>query len=370
MSKAQKTKDFIRFYDFRKDREKYPDAWCYAIVGGRNTGKTYSTLKCYAEDEDPIIFTKRTNKDIDSLCSGNRLGQKEKKYKIDLSPYKAINRDTGRHLRAYKIIDGLGAFYEVPEGGEPAGVPFSYLASLHAVNDIKGFDLTECEACVFDEFIPQPWSRIDRKEGEQLMELYKTVSRARVLQGRGELKLILLANAVNIWNPTLEVLGLIDQVAEMSIKKIETWYDPVRKIFIRILETPEEMMEAEHGTGMYETMKDTEWGHMAYDNEFGYNDFSRVRRIPLKGFRPRCKVIYKQKTYFIYQNENGSWYMCKAASNAKGLKEYNLKEEMHQRLFWYDFVIDIINDAMEGRAYFETYSMYDIIVNYKKRFKL
>ena len=26
MSKAQKTKDFTRFYDFRKDREKYPDA--------------------------------------------------------------------------------------------------------------------------------------------------------------------------------------------------------------------------------------------------------------------------------------------------------------------------------------------------------
>lgn len=367
MSKAQK---MIKYYDFRSDRESFPDAWLYIIVGGRNTGKTYSTLKYYLEENEPIVFTKRTNKDVNALCAGNKLGKKAAKYDIDLSPYKSINRDTGSRMKAFKVQEGLGAFYQVGDENEPSGVPSSYIASLHAVNDIKGFDLSECEAVVFDEFIPQPWSRIDRKEGEQLADLYTTIKRDRSLRGRGELKLVLLANAVNIWNPTLEVFGLIDTVAELSIKGVETWYDPIRKIFIRILKTPEEMKHAEEGTGIYETMKDTDWGRMAFNNDFGYNDFSRIRKVALKGYRAICKVYHKNSYFYIYRNEDGFWYVTKSPSNLKDLKEYNLKEEMFQRLFWYDVVIDLLNDAIEGHAYFESYSFYDIIVNYKKRFFL
>lgn len=364
------SKTKTNYYDFRKDREAYPNAWLYIIVGGRNTGKTYSTLKYYLEENEPIVFTKRTNKDVQALCAGNKIGKKKVTYDIDLSPYKSINRDMGTNVKAYKIQDGLGAFYHVSEDSGPVGKPSSYIASLHAVNDIKGFDLSECEAVVFDEFIPQPWSRIDRREGEQLADLYTTIKRDRTLRGREELKLILLANAVNIWNPSLEVFGLIDTVAELSIKGIETWYDPIKKIFIRILQTPEGMHNAEEGTGIYETMKDTDWGRMAFNNDFGYNDFSRIKRTALKGYRPICRVLYKNEYFYIYRNEGGYWYVSRSASNNKNLKEYNLKEEMFQRLFYYDIIIDLVNDAIEGKAYFESYSFYDIIVNYKKRFIL
>ena len=359
-----------KYYDIAEDLDKYPEAWLYIVVGGRNTGKTYGTLKHFLLEDEPIIFVKRTNKDVNSLCAGNRLGKKAATYDIDLSPYKSINRDLGTNVKAFKIQEGLGAFYKVEGKDGPSGKPSSYIASLHAVNDIKGFDLSECEAVVFDEFIPQPWSRIDRKEGEQLADLYTTIKRDRALRGRGELKLILLANAVNIWNPSLEVFGLIDTVAELSIKGIETWYDPLRKIFIRILHTPEEMKHADEGTGIYETMKDTDWGRMAFNNDFGYNDFSRIKRMPLKGYKPLCKVLYKNNYFYIYRNELGYWYVSKSPSNFKNIREYNLKEEMFQRLFYYDVIIDLMNDAIEGKAYFESYSFYDIIVNYKKRFLL
>ena len=28
------------YYDIEDDLREYPDAWCYIVVGGRNTGKT------------------------------------------------------------------------------------------------------------------------------------------------------------------------------------------------------------------------------------------------------------------------------------------------------------------------------------------
>ena len=36
---------------------------------------------------------------------------------------------------------------------------------------------------------------------------------------------------------------------------------------------------------------------------------------------------------------------------------------------YYEQCIDLLNASIEGRMYFDTYSMYDLIVNYKKRFK-
>ena len=353
------------YYQVSEDLKAYPEAWAYVIVGGRNTGKTYGALKYYLEEKVPLVFIKRCNDDVDTLCAGNQLGKTAADYEVDLSPYKSINRDLGTSIKAYKIKTGLGGFYKTGEDGA-YGSPVAYLASLNAVQKIKGFDMSECESMVFDEFIPQPWERISRKEGEQLMDLYKTVSRDRVLRGRPELKLICLANAVNVWNPTCEILGLTDLIADMSIRGTETYYDEERGIFVRILKTSGEMMEAEEKTGVYKAMKDTQWGRMAFSNEFGYNDFSKVKKVPLKGYRPYCQILYKEKSWTLYQNDD-AWYLSK--SPASGVKiTYNLNEETQQKLFYYDVVIDLWEAAISGKAYFQTYSMYDLILNYKRRF--
>ena len=198
------------------------------------------------------------------------------------------------------------------------------------------------------------------------MDLYKTVSRDRVERGKPELKLICLANAVNVYNPTMEILELTDQVTDMVSKDQEVFRDPDRGIFIRLLKTPEKMKKKEQETGLYKSMKDTNWGRMAFENEFGYNDFSRIKRTALKGFRPVCSLTYKVKTWYVYVNESGNYYMT--ASAAKCEKTYNLNTETGAKCFYYDYVIDLLNAAIEDRMYFEKYGMYDLIMNYKKRF--
>lgn len=352
-------------YEIGDDIKAYPDMWLYIIIGGRNTGKTYSALKYYMDET--TCFIKRTNDDIDMICAGNVLGKNAADFEIDLSPYKPINRDLGTHIKAFKIKTGLGGFYDTLDGAAQ-GRPKSYLCSLNAVQKIKGFDMSEAEAMIFDEFIPQPWERIQRREGEQLMELYKTICRDRILRGRPELKLICLANAVNVWNPTCEILGITDLIADMAIRGIETHIDYDRKIFIRILKTSGEMMDAEKDTGIYKTMKDTSWGRMAFSNEFGYNDFSCVCKVALKGYRPICRFDYKLKSWYVYLNEDRFYVSKSPANNIE--KIYCLDREMDQKLFYYDYAIDILGAAIEGRAVFESYSMYDLFVNYKKRFSV
>ena len=47
----------MKYYDFEEDLIRYPDAWCYIIYSGRNTGKTYSTLKCMYENKYAFEYT-------------------------------------------------------------------------------------------------------------------------------------------------------------------------------------------------------------------------------------------------------------------------------------------------------------------------
>ena len=356
------------YYSIREDLDEYPDAWCYLICGGRKTGKTYGALLDCLNNNMKHVFLKRCNNDVNMLCAGNHLGEKGADYEVDLSPYKAINRDTGEHIKAYKIDEGLGGFYRASDEGSASGAPVGYVLSLAAVHKFKGFDLSDCDELIFDEFIPQPWERVNRKEGEQVMDLYMTIARDRHLRGKPELKLICLANAVNVFNYTCEALEVTDIIADMNIKKRETFYDSDRGIFIRLLKTPEEMMEDDKKTGIYKAMHNTAWGHVAFDNEFAYNDFTNVGKLALKGFKPVVSLRYKNKRFFIYLSDSKGYYMC--SSPAKCPVEYDLNTDVGQIGFYYDYALDLRNECVMGRMMFEKYTMYDMIINYKKRFKV
>lgn len=363
------------YYQISDDIKMFPEAWAYIVVGGRNTGKTYGALKYYLDNKTPIMFLKRTAEDVKLLTSKGRV----KGADVDLSPYKSINRDTGLNIKAFPIESGLGSFYDSDEEGNATGDQIGYIMSLNQGGRYKGADFSECDALIFDEFIPQPWERINRKEGEMLLDLYKTVSRDRVLRGRPELKLICLANAVNVYNPTCAILGLTDIISQMSIEHeastikaghitSEFIYIEEKQIFVRLLPTPEEMLSAEKNTGIYKAMHETQWGAMAWDNSFAYNDFSNVKRVKMKGYRPICKFIYKKEKFYIYMSSEG-YYITHSGTNIQ-IPEYNLNKDSESIKFYYDYCMDIIEGIIEGRALFETYSMYDIIFNYKQRFKI
>lgn len=350
------------YYNISDDIRRYPDAWTIITVGGRGTGKTYSALLNCIKDKIKFVFVKRTIDDVKMLCGRGHISE----YEIDLSPFKPINRDHNTNIKSRIITDkGLGGFWEHNKGNEPVGDAKGYIVALNAVSKVKGFDLSECDWMIFDEFIPQPWDRVNRKEGEQLLDLYKTVARDRELRGKPPLKLICLANAVNIINPVCQIFELTDKMVEMQIKDQEYYYN--NGVLVHMLHTDEQFLKKEKSSVVYETLKNTAWGHMAYDNEFAYNDFSNINHISLKGYSPLCCIIYKMSEYYIYVKD-GNYFVT--SSRADKVPIYNLNRENDQKRFNLDYRIDIKDACIDNRVVFKSYVMYDLIMNYTDIFKL
>lgn len=341
------------YYNIKDDLGKYPDAWCYIVIGGNSTGKTYSTLWHEYQNKRSFAFVKRTNDDVDILCTSNK--------KVDLSPFKAINRDKGIDVGCQKVTKGIGAFYN-RVNGEVDGTPIGYVMSLNAVGSVKGFDVSEIKDIVFDEFIPQPWERTDRKEGDKTLVLYRTISRDREHRGDKPLKLICLANATRISNPLLEVLELVDIVTNMKINGDIYWYG--RGIMIHLLDDMDNFKQQESQTAIMQAMQDTDWGQMALNNVFAYDDFSCVGHTSLKGYIPKYGFSYKNKIWYVYE-KNSSIYITR--SNAK-VKVYDLSREVEQKAFYLDKIINLKNAMVDDRVLCCDYTCYNLILNYKKYF--
>ena len=348
-----------KYYDIRDDLKAYPDAWCYLVWSKRGPGKTYSSLRMCIEDKKKFVFMKRTIVDVDMLCASGRRTD----VNFDISPFVPLNRDFGWDIKPVKVFKGIAGFYHCNEEGKPSGDPVGYACALSAAKDVKGFDLSECDYMIFDEFIPKRHERINRQEGDQLMDIYMTVSRDRVERGRVELKLLCLANATSVNNPTFSILNVVDTAVEMDVLNQE--YHLERGIMMHKI--PAKDVPDEEKTGIEKAMAGTAWADMAFGGHFAYDDFTSVSHKRLKGFHPICSYTYKKETVYIYEKD-GQYYATNA--KASGVKNYNLHRENEQKKFFYDYIVDFRDETIEDNFTFQKYSMYDLIINYKKIFEL
>ena len=365
MSKKNKK----HFYDIADDIKLYPDAVIYIIIGGRNGGKTYSSMSYCLDNLTPpsekFCFIKRTNEDVKLLCTGGR----DEKLKLNISPFKQINKDRNTDIKAIEIYKGIGGFWDVTNKESAEGEPIGYILSLHLGSKAKGFELQDSELMIWDEFIPMIGERVDREEGEQILTLYKTISRARLHLGRKPLKLILLANATRIRNPVFRTFELTDYVAQMKLEGREYLYLEDRKILIHNVEYSEEFNAIEAQDPINIAMAGTAWARSSIDNEFAYDDFSTVKKCSVKKMRPILKIVYQRKEYFCYGNDE-KYYFCTTPTNVTTIDSYNLDRENDQKLFYLHYVIDLREACVNNNMLFSTYTLYDMIVNYKKYFAL
>lgn len=355
------------YYNLTDDLRKYPDAWAYFIWSGRNTGKTYSTLCHMLDTHSKFLFVKRCVEDVKLILSGSgKIGQKISQYGADFSPFKAINRDRNTNIRAFSIYKGyVGGFWMCDEKNSPIGDPLGYVVPLNAVSKIKGFDLSECDFIVFDEFIPSAWERIDRSEGKQLLDLYMTVARDREHRGKTPLKLVCLANPADINCPVMQELEIADTASEMSIAGTEYRY--IRGMLLHQLVMGSDFVQTETEMPIIQAMQDTAWRAMTLGEGFAYNEMSMIKRLSIKGFKCMFEVIYRKHHWYIYMRE-GLWQVC-SSRNEPSEGVYDLNKDADIRRFFLEVQIDLKEDYIEGHVMFETYTMYDVIINYRKFFK-
>lgn len=265
------------------------------VVGGRGTGKTYGALSYCLDSGRKFLFLRRTQSQADIIS------------KPEFSPFKKIADDRGILITMSSITKYNSAFYhgEINDKGRvaPAGAPIGYTAALSTFSNVRGFDASDVDLIIYDEFIPERHERPIKNEFEALMNCYETVNRNRELNGKKPVQLLCLANANDISNPIFMGLKLIKPAADMVKKGNEERIDVRRGIGLWVLQHSP-ISEEKSETALYRLNGDNEFSRMAIGNEFAANSPSTIRSNNVKELYPLVAVgeicVYRHKSRDIY----------------------------------------------------------------------
>lgn len=352
------------YYHISKDIKDYPDCWLYTVWSRRGPGKTYSLLYYCYKNKIPFIYLKRTKEDVDFLTSIPDADDS-----MDPSPYAPINRDYGTNIKIFKIKEGMAGFWEADSDGNRIGSPIGYIFAFSVVSKIKGFNFDKIDIICFDEFIPQPTEIVRKASGRSLLSIYMTVSRDREKRGRTPLKLIMFANAEEISTYETNILEITDDMADLEISGGSHLYIEDRGILLHHITEDEIPITAAEQSAIFKGMKGTAWHDYAFGGHFTNNDFSNIKNTSLKGYSCYIRLVYQRKALYIYINQStGKYHMC--YSSGKPTFTYDLSKENDQKLFYVTHYLQLTEALINGRMTFQKYTMYDIIKNYNKFFKL
>ena len=236
------------------------------ILGTRQIGKTYGTLKLMTDEKRNFILMRRTQTEADFITNGT------------LNPFLALGRTDIKVKKESQYIGKIQA--ETESGFEPIGITLS----LTCVSKIRGFSGNAFTDLVYDEFIPESHVNRIRNEGDAFLNAVVTISGNREIEGKPPLRCWLLANSNNIGSPILKALNITDKVESMDKSGQELSILPDRGIII-VLAKARELSDKRKKTSLMKAIsKESEFTKMAYDNEFSYNDAENVTRRDLKQY--------------------------------------------------------------------------------------
>lgn len=263
------------------------------LIGGRGTGKTYGALQYAIQEEKKIMLMRRTQSQADLI---NR---------PEFSPFKAVEKDMAVDISVKSVNKYSSAFYK-------DDVCIGYTCALSTVSNLRGFDASDIDMLIYDEFIPEKHERPIKNEGSAFLNAYETMNRNRELRGSDPLQLLALANANDISNPLFMELGLIDICDKMKQKNNPVYADKQRGVCIVMLDGSK-ISEQKKDTALYRlTGSGSAYADMALTNEFAYNSTDSIRSQNIRQYKIICGVgdiyIYRHRSdrrYYITEYASG-----------------------------------------------------------------
>lgn len=313
------------------------------IVGGRGTGKTYGALKYVYQNSIRFMLMRRTQAQCDLIN------------KPEFNPFKALAYDLKLDI-AVKSISKYNSML-VEESEEDIKV-LGYTCALSTIANMRGFDASDVELLLYDEFIPERHERQLKNEGSAFLNAYETINRNRELQGRKPLQVLCLANAFNMANAIFLELGLVG-ITEKMIQKGNNFYLNKDKGILIVLLNESKISDLKRDTALYKIAGGS-YTDMALSNDFAYNDASGIESKDLKSYTLICTVgeisIYKHKAdrmYYISEHKTGT--ADEFNSDEVGLKRYQKKYGL--RLFSAYMKNKILFESMLTKSLFEIYTI-------------
>lgn len=253
------------------------------IVGGRGTGKTYGALEMVIQDNIQFMLMRRTQSQTDLIN------------KPEFSPFKPIAQDHGIDISTKQISKyNAGIYIDIDDDG---GLPIGYTCALSTIANMRGFDASDVELLIWDEFIPEKHERALKNEADAFYNAYETINRNRELKGLKPLQVLAMANANDLANPLFIDLNLVRICQRMRKKGQSVYINKERGIAIFLLDKSE-ISEKKQDTAVYRLTSGSDFEKMSLKNEFN-NEIGRVKSKPLKEYKPIVEigdlVIYEHK---------------------------------------------------------------------------
>ena len=267
------TKDgFLNLSWIDKEADRINAAFV-VILGTRQIGKTYGTLKLMLDKKRNFILMRRTQTEADFITNGT------------LNPFLSLGRTDIKVKKESQYIGKIQA--ETENGYDAIGITLS----LTCVSKIRGFSGVAFTDLVYDEFIPESHVNRIRNEGDAFLNAVVTISGNREIEGKPPLRSWLLANSNNIGSPILKALNITEKVESMDKSGQELSILPDRGMIIVLAKATELSSKRKKTSLMKAINKESEFSKMAFDNEFSYNDAEHVTRKDLKQYTLIASVI-------------------------------------------------------------------------------
>lgn len=268
------------------------------VAGGRATGKTFTALKRAYERNIKFMYMRRTQTQCDLIN------------KPEFSPFKPINNMFGYNVKVDSVSKYNSAFYVEEESGEKRNI--GYTCALSTVSNIRGFDASDVDLLIYDEFIPERHERPLKNESSAFFNAIETIGRNRELQGKPPLQVLCLANANNLANEIFLALKLVTKVYDMKKKGQEYSLLKDRGVGIFLL-SDSKISQRKKQTALYRLTEGSNFYEMSVDNSFSYDIQTQPVSRNLREYRPLVTVgeitIYEHKStgnYYVSSHRSGN----------------------------------------------------------------
>lgn len=265
------------------------------IIGGRGTGKTFGALLYVLEERKPFILMRRTQKQTDKIA------------KPEFTPFKAVTSYRPDLKVIARKSDDIGTINRYHYEDEEIVIdepPAGYVCALSTISNLRGFDASDVELLIYDEFIPERHEKALKAENEAILNAYETINRNRELQERKPLQLVALANSNRVDNALLEAFGLVNIAYEMTTGKRPPVYANRQRgiLLITLQESP--ISKRKSYTALYQATAGSDFNRMALSNEFAGTSFENVHSENLSQYDPIVTIgemtIYRHKSEYKY----------------------------------------------------------------------
>lgn len=348
--------DFINIWDYADDN--YP---FQIFIGGRGTGKTYSSLGGTITPEarnshnmNKFIYMRRTRDEADILQDSERDGE-------GANPFKKLNEDKGTNIGIKKFNKKMGAIYERTFEDDKynyVGCPIGFTIGLTALAGLRSLDFSDVSDIFYDEFIKEKHIKAIKNECDALLNGYETINRNREFFNLPPCRLWLLSNSNDIYNDYFVTLDIVNICEKMIARGISDKYILERGLAIHILPPSKSFKEKKDRTAIARLTKGTRYYDMAYNNSFAYNDFSLISHRNIRGYIPFCSI--NNRAYLYKKKGSSEYYISYAKSR---VENFNVTSEQGRRSFMARYGLGLIEEFTNSNIIFESYELKALILD-------